>query len=102
MEVAQLSGKFDIYAMIDGGGLSRWADALAHGTSRALLKFDESLRANLRKAGLLTRDPRPASEGAQEGRPEARPQGTSVHQALTSTSPQPIIRRIAEVIHTPI
>lgn len=58
MEVAELAGKFDIFAMIDGGGISGWADALAHGTSRALLEFDESLRANLRKAGLLTRDPR--------------------------------------------
>jgi small subunit ribosomal protein S9 len=58
LEVADVSGKFDIYAMIDGGGVSGWADALAHGTARALLKYDESMRANLRKAGLLTRDPR--------------------------------------------
>ena len=58
MEVADLAGKFDIYAMIDGGGISGWADALAHGTSRALLEFDETLRTSLRKAGLLTRDPR--------------------------------------------
>jgi small subunit ribosomal protein S9 len=58
LEVAGATGKFDIYARIDGGGVSGWADALAHGTSRALLQYDESLRANLRKAGLLTRDPR--------------------------------------------
>ena len=58
LEVAGVTGKFDIYAMIDGGGVSGWADALAHGTSRALLRYDESMRANLRKAGLLTRDPR--------------------------------------------
>ena len=57
-EVSGTTGKFDIYAKIDGGGVSGWADALAHGTSRALLQYDESLRGNLRKAGLLTRDPR--------------------------------------------
>jgi small subunit ribosomal protein S9 len=58
MEVADVAGKFDIYAMINGGGISGWADALAHGTSRALLEFDETMRPTLRKAGLLTRDPR--------------------------------------------
>ncbi|HVP04401.1 MAG TPA: 30S ribosomal protein S9 [Dehalococcoidia bacterium] len=58
MEVAGVTGKFDIHAKIEGGGVSGWADALAHGTSRALLQYDESFRANLRKAGLLTRDPR--------------------------------------------
>jgi small subunit ribosomal protein S9 len=58
LEVSNTTGKFDIYARIEGGGVSGWADALAHGTSRALLQYDESFRANLRKAGLLTRDPR--------------------------------------------
>lgn len=58
LEVADVTGKFDIYARIEGGGISGWADALAHGTARALLQYDESMRANLRKAGLLTRDPR--------------------------------------------
>ena len=57
-EVVDVAGKFDVYAMIDGGGISGWADALAHGTSRALLQFDETMRPALRKAGLLTRDPR--------------------------------------------
>jgi small subunit ribosomal protein S9 len=57
-EVSDTVGKFDIYAMIEGGGISGWADALAHGTARALLQYDESTRSNLRKAGFLTRDPR--------------------------------------------
>ena len=39
-EVTELTGKFDIYAKINGGGVSGWADALAHGTSRALLEYD--------------------------------------------------------------
>jgi small subunit ribosomal protein S9 len=57
-DVTDMAGKFDVYAKITGGGVSAWADALAHGTSRALLVYEEALRSNLRKAGLLTRDPR--------------------------------------------
>jgi small subunit ribosomal protein S9 len=58
LEVAEVADKFDIVAKIDGGGVSAWADALAHGTARALLSYDEKLRPEMRKAGLLTRDPR--------------------------------------------
>ncbi len=58
LEVSDSVGKFDIHARIDGGGISGWADALAHGTARALLQFDDGFRSNLRKAGFLTRDPR--------------------------------------------
>jgi small subunit ribosomal protein S9 len=58
MEAADVAGTFDVYARIEGGGVSAWADALAHGISRALLAFDEGKRPALRKAGLLTRDPR--------------------------------------------
>ncbi len=50
--------RFNVQAKIAGGGIAAWADALAHGISRALLAFDASLRPSLRKAGLLTRDPR--------------------------------------------
>jgi len=50
--------RFNVQAKIAGGGISAWADALAHGISRALVVFDEGLRPTLRKAGLLTRDPR--------------------------------------------
>ena len=50
--------RFNVYAKIAGGGISAWADALAHGISRALVAFDEALKPALRKAGLLTRDPR--------------------------------------------
>jgi small subunit ribosomal protein S9 len=57
-EVSDMVGKFDVYAKVNGGGVSSWADALAHGASRALLEYDPTFRANLRKAGLLTRDPR--------------------------------------------
>ena len=50
--------RFNVQAKIAGGGISAWADALAHGISRALVVFDEGLKPVLRKAGLLTRDPR--------------------------------------------
>ena len=57
-EAAEVAGTFDVYAKVTGGGISAWADAVAHGIARALLSFDEKLRPSLRKAGLLTRDPR--------------------------------------------
>ena len=58
LATTETEGRFNVQAKIAGGGISAWADALAHGTSRALLAFDAGLRPALRKAGLLTRDPR--------------------------------------------
>jgi len=58
LEVAEATSQFNVQAKINGGGVSAWADALAHGTARALVAFNEGLRPQLRKAGLLTRDPR--------------------------------------------
>ena len=57
-EAAELMGNFDVYAKVTGGGVSAWADAIAHGIARALISYDEKLRPALRKSGLLTRDPR--------------------------------------------
>ena len=48
---------FDVIARINGGGVSGQAGALRHGISRALLSAGE-YRAELKKAGFLTRDPR--------------------------------------------
>ncbi|WP_438319003.1 30S ribosomal protein S9 [Candidatus Caldatribacterium sp. SIUC1] len=50
--------RFNVEARVSGGGLSGQAGALAHGVARALLLVDENLRSILKKAGLLTRDPR--------------------------------------------
>ena len=50
--------KFDIICRVAGGGVTGQAGAIRHGISRALLQYDEELRAELKKAGLLTRDPR--------------------------------------------
>ena len=51
-------GKFDIVANVTGGGISGQAGAIRHGIARALLLADETYRAPLKAAGLLTRDPR--------------------------------------------
>lgn len=50
--------KFDVVINVHGGGATGQAGAIRHGISRALLKADESLRPELKKAGFLTRDPR--------------------------------------------
>ena len=50
--------KFDIECRVAGGGVTGQAGAIRHGIARALLQYDESLRPALKKAGLLTRDPR--------------------------------------------
>ena len=51
-------GKMDIVATVTGGGVTGQAGALRHGISRALLLAGEDNRPILKKAGLLTRDPR--------------------------------------------
>ena len=53
-----LTEKFDIVCRVTGGGVTGQAGAIRHGLSRALLQYDEALRSTLKKAGLLTRDPR--------------------------------------------
>jgi small subunit ribosomal protein S9 len=52
------NGKFDVLVNVHGGGFTGQAGAIRHGISRALLKADENLRLELKKAGFLTRDPR--------------------------------------------
>ena len=56
--VTETMGKFDIVCTAQGGGISGQAGAIRHGVARALLKVDETYRPALKKAGLLTRDPR--------------------------------------------
>jgi small subunit ribosomal protein S9 len=51
-------GKFDVIAKLEGGGLSGQAGALRHGIARALLQAGDDYRADLKKEGLLRRDPR--------------------------------------------
>lgn len=58
LTLSNVEGKFDIVVRVNGGGVSGQAGAIRHGISRALLLYDENLRAALKKAGFLTRDPR--------------------------------------------
>ena len=58
LEVVDLKEKFDIYVTVKGGGITGQAGAIRHGITRALIEYDESLRAPLRKAGFVTRDAR--------------------------------------------
>ena len=51
-------GSFDVLVNVRGGGLTGQAGAIRHGISRALCKANPELRAALKKAGFLTRDPR--------------------------------------------
>jgi len=51
-------GKFDILVNVNGGGTAGQAGAVRHGITRALLEFNADLRPTLKKAGLVTRDPR--------------------------------------------
>ena len=56
-KVTDTEGEFDVIARCNGGGISGQSGALRHGISRALLQAGE-YRAELKKAGFLTRDPR--------------------------------------------
>ena len=58
LELAELSEKIDLDVKVKGGGSFGQAGAIRHGISRALVSYDEELRPQLKKAGLLTRDPR--------------------------------------------
>ena len=56
--LTQTIQKFDCTARVAGGGLAGQAGALRHGLARALCEQDQGSRPPLRKAGMLTRDPR--------------------------------------------
>jgi small subunit ribosomal protein S9 len=58
LSLTETTDKFDIVVTVDGGGPSGQAGAIRHGISRALQIFNMELRKRLKKAGLLTRDPR--------------------------------------------
>lgn len=63
--------QFDVVATLRGGGKAAQAEALRHGISRALLEVNPEFRLTLKKAGLLTRDPR-AKERKKYGQKGAR------------------------------
>jgi small subunit ribosomal protein S9 len=56
--LTELTGTFDVFATVKGGGVSAQADAVKMGVARALLEFNPELRKTLKSEGLLTRDAR--------------------------------------------
>lgn len=69
--VTNTARRFNAMVKVEGGGHTGQIGAIAHGIARALLQSDADHRAALRKAGLLTRDPR-AKERKKPGLKRAR------------------------------
>jgi small subunit ribosomal protein S9 len=49
---------YDVFARIEGGGVTGQAGALRHAIARSLIELDPDLRTPLKRAGFLTRDAR--------------------------------------------
>ena len=56
--VTETIERFDVLATTTGGGVAGQAGAMRLGIARALMEYNAELRSTLRKAGLVTRDPR--------------------------------------------
>lgn len=69
--VTETTEQFDVMATSAGGGVSGQAGAIRLGIARALMEYNGDLRTTLRKAGLVTRDPR-AKERKKYGMAGAR------------------------------
>ena len=52
------AGKYDVFASVNGGGISGQAGAIRHGITKALLEINGDFRSILKKAGFITRDSR--------------------------------------------
>ena len=70
-ELINQSTAYDVKCSVSGGGHTGQAGAMVHGISKALVLFDENLKATLKTEGLTTRDPR-AVERKKPGRKKAR------------------------------
>ena len=71
LQLMQLTGKYDITAKVNGGGLSGQAGAIRLGIARCIEKINPDNRPDLKKAGMLTRDAREV-ERKKYGQPGAR------------------------------
>ncbi len=58
LDAVAVTGKYDVFVKVTGGGFSGQAGAIRHGIARALVQLNSDFRARLKKDGLLTRDPR--------------------------------------------
>lgn len=71
LELVKMEAKVDVFANVNGGGLSGQAGAVRHGISRALVRMDNATKTPLKKDGFLTRDSR-MKERKKYGRKRAR------------------------------
>ena len=58
LELTQTTEKFDVNVTVEGGGITGQAGAIRLGIARALVEYNDTLKSDLRKAGLMTRDAR--------------------------------------------
>jgi small subunit ribosomal protein S9 len=73
LKAVDLSEKYDVFANVEGGGITGQSDAIALGIARYLVELDQNYRNALKRKGLLTRDPR-AKERKKYGQKRARKQ----------------------------
>ena len=71
LQLVEKDKEFDVLINVKGGGLTGQSGAIRMGLARALVDFDAELRPALKKAGMLTRDPR-SVERKKYGQPKAR------------------------------
>ena len=71
LNLTNTASSYDVLVNVDGGGISGQAGAIRHGITRALLQVNPDFRPVLKKAGLITRDPR-AKERKKYGLKKAR------------------------------
>lgn len=71
LALLDVAGNYDVVVTAEGGGLTGQADAVRHGIARALADESQEARAELKAAGMLTRDAR-AVERKKYGLKKAR------------------------------
>ncbi|MBQ3751832.1 MAG: 30S ribosomal protein S9 [Bacteroidales bacterium] len=71
LQLAEVMGKYDIKANLDGGGVTGQAEALRMAIAKALVEINPELRHAMKVQGFLRRDPRMV-ERKKPGQPKAR------------------------------
>ncbi len=71
LNLTNTASSYDVFVNVDGGGIVGQAGAIRHGITRALMEVNEDFRPVLKKAGMVTRDPR-AKERKKYGLKGAR------------------------------
>ena len=71
LTLTETTSNYDVLVNVHGGGITGQAGAIRLGITRALLLINPDYRATLKKAGLVTRDPR-ATERKKYGLKKAR------------------------------